>query len=625
MASTSERLTRGAGAWGLRVVGYLLLGVLLTWPLALHLNSSLPGFPNVDAADTLWLRGLVPPLLASPGQWPSTDAVFWPQGYPVLLLTPNLMDHALGGMLAALLPFPLSDNVFWLGCLLANGLSAHHLGRTLTRSRAPLEREGAGWLLGVGWVCSEPLLRELNLHHAPQTMAFWIPLYLAAFAQALEPQGRVRHAIAAGLFMLGAALSYWYLALFAALGSLPLLLAGARKLDRQAWLRFGLAVGVTLLGALPALLPFALSWDSLPVTSPESAPMPLDIAADLSALPAHQRFEAAHGAAPLELLWSSYMDRSNRISWVLLGAVALSAALSLRAQRARQMLPWLAMAALGAVMVLGPFLKRGEDLVLVGGSALSLPFHWLGQLHPFLDRLTWPERWGMVLPLGLLAAAALRLPRPGLWVPALLAEALLLSANLPVQTQDLQYEQAWRVLEASQGAVLELPLKRDGLSMPQVGRHQRYHRKPVVNPLLLPPGAPKPQGWDDWMRAQPLLDWIRVLEGGQDPGPLPPGAVEALAAQGVGAIALDALPGSVMHRNRANRRVNALEAALGAGEDHGSVVIWWLRPPAPHVTPNLDGPAWRKATEHRLETTPRPPLDTLIDPTWNFLLGREKD
>ena len=338
--------------WLSRVLGYLLAITALTWPLMGHLSSMLPGFPNVDSGDTVWLRGLIGPTLLNPSDWPTSYDVFWPSGYPVLLLTPNVMDHALGGVLGLVFPFPLADNLLWVGSLLAAALAAHHLGRTLAVERKGLSREGAGWLMGLGWIACDALLREVNLHHAPQTLCFWIPLYLACFHRLLQPTGRWRDAIGAGLFILGAALSYWYLALFAALGSLPLLLAAAKGMSRQSWLRFGAAVGIALLFALPALAPFALSWDQLPVTSPESAPAPLNLPADYSALATAKQFEAGHGAPLWFPFVSGPIDRSNRISWVLVLGTLTALGLAWRQGKLKSALPWLAMAAVSYICLL---------------------------------------------------------------------------------------------------------------------------------------------------------------------------------------------------------------------------------------------------------------------------------
>ena len=148
------------------------------------------------------------------------------------------------------------------------------------------------------------------------------------------------------------------------------------------------------------------------------------------------------------------------------------------------------------------------------------------------------------------------------------------------------------------------------------------HGHPVLNPLLLPPGAPMPDGWQAWTQEQALLIWLEALEAGQKPEPPPESARQALAEQGVGAIALDAVPGNLLPKNRLNRRIRELSEGLGEPEDHGAVVVWWLRPPAPHAAPTVNGKQWRENMDRDMGNTPVPEFESLIDPIWNAQRGR---
>ncbi len=596
----SRPLPAGA-AWALAALGYLALACALTWPLVTALNSSLLGFPNIDQGDTVMLRGVVAELLSHPGDFPVSTQVYFPFGFPVMHLVPNLMDHATGALLTAL-PFPLSDNLWWLFMLTANGLAAHRLGHRLGG-------HGAGVVLGMGWLCSEALLREANVHHAPQIMCFWAPLYLDALLMTLSREGRWRHAAMAGLFMGLAGLTYWYGAMFLAFASVPVAAWGLRA---HSWRRLALAVVVALVVALPMLMPELMSWDTLPLTGGES-PAPVRMDGDLSAVPEGLKFITQQGGDPLFPLRRSPIDRSNALSLVVLGLAAFSLWRRRREPRAWALL---GIAAVGYVFVLGPYLKWGEDAL-----GPSLPFLWLGKLHPFLARLTWPQRWGLLLPLGLLPLAALA-PRSWYAAPLILLETLLLSGNAPLFVQDLSDLEGWRALQASDGAVLELPLARPGPLAPLVGLHQRYHRKALVNPMLLPPGAEAPGEWDAWLREMSLIQSLLVAEKGRalaDPGP---DAVVQLREAGVGAIAIDALPGSTLKTSRLVKLRAGLTRVLGEPEDHGCALVWWVAPPLYRTEPLEDGDRWRAGVEARYSQTPQPELDTLIEPTWNKLWAR---
>ncbi len=579
----------------LLTVAYLLLAVVVSWPLVLRPATSLLGYPNVDGFDTVHLRGAITELLRHPAGLTSM-AAYWPAGFQPLSLTPNLLDHLLAAPLVLLLPFPLADNLWWLLALTLNGLAGHHLGRRLGGTH------GAGALVGVAWATAECVLREANLHHAPQALAPFAPLYLAALLDVLEGGGR-RAALRAGLWFGLASLGYWYTGLFLAVGSLGLVaLRRARIL--------ALLPGVLLAAVLviPALLPWLVHWADLPVAAPAQTAAAHVAIAELEAVPTADRMAALHGSDPLFPFRATPIDRSNRVGVVLLVAAVLGA----RRFPSWQRWGLVAMAVAGALFVLGPVLKAGESPVLVAGRTVPLPFAWLAALGPWFARLDWPERWGCLVALGCAGLAA-RTPRP--WIPAglLLVEGILLSGNLPLATQDLHLLEHWRVLGRADGAVLELPLSRWGLDASVVGLHRRYHGRPSANPMLLPPGAVPPLAWKEWTVRQPFLQWLQAYEDRKMPEDPEVDLVAALARSGIGAVALDAEPHGVLTDGRARNFRKRLARVLGPPDDYGVVVVWWTRPPVERAPPTVpDGDAWRTAAARWRRLHPEPERDTLI-------------
>ena len=578
---------------------YLLLAAAMTWPMVLAPHASTVGFANIDALDTMALRGLIASI--SPGEAPWTDALFFPIGYPVLQLTPNVLDHLTGALLTVL-PFPLSDNLWWLAVLTLNGLCAHRLGARISGS------ESGGWLAGVIFLMSEPIAREANLHHAPQSMAFFAPLYLDAVL-ALRASPSAKKAALAGLWLAGAGWSYWYLAMFLGLGTLPLLLGVPLA---------SLAVlgGTAALVAAPGLLPWLVLFDDLALTA-MSAPPPAQPPASYAALPEGQAFITQHGSDPLFWLRRTPLDTANRVALTAL----LAAILGSRGLDRRTAVGLWLLAGLGAVMVLGPYLKWGDEVVLIDGShPIALPFRWLSSLHPFLERLTWPERWGVLIPLGLAALAA-RAPRAGWLALIVAAESMLLSGNLPTQTISLRHERCWAALSDATGAILELPQRRPGLRIPRVTVHRRFHGRPVVNPILLPPGVDPPEAWAQWREEQPLIDWLRAFESGTWPSEPGASAVLALQEAGVSAIALDVEPGVMLTDAQLSRYRAGLWRHLGTPIDLGCAWVWWLDPSTPPPEGVADGDTWRAAAAEWKAAHPEPELDTLIQPTWDVQVG----
>ncbi len=579
-----------------RVLGCLALALAMMGRWATAPLSSLPGFDNVDLWDTVMLRGAVAELLRDPARAPWSEAVFAPGGYPILELTPNLLDHLTGALFDLLLPFPLSDGLWWLVVLSLNGLAAHALGRKLGGS------EGAGWLFAAAFALSEPIAREANLHHAPQAMAFWGPWFVLALLRLRERPTAAAAALAGALLGL-AGLSYWYGALFLGLGCLPLLWG----IPALRLFQLGL---VTAAVSAPFLLPFLLSWGEIPLTAGAEPPPAMGMPEGIAALGAREGFVAWHGNDPAFFLRREPMDISNRVSPVLLLAAVLGARQSGRG-------PWLWMAGLGAVMVLGPVLMWAQEPLRVGGHTIPLPFAWLRALHPFLERLTWPERFGVLIPLGL-GALAVRAPRPALWGLALVIESFALSRNLPLQAVDLADRSCHAELEGgAPGAVLELPLRRPGMMSQRPGVHRRFHGRPSANPILLPPGARPPEAWEAWQDDQPLLRALDRLDKASLSA-VGEAEVEALRASGVAVLLLDAEPGVLLRRTDLLRTEEALTSLLGPPVDLGCALAWWLgEGEAPFEASPEEGAAWREEAWTRKQEAEVVDLPTLIRPARN--------
>ena len=331
-------------------------------------------------------------------------------------------------------------------------------------------------------------------------------------------------------------------------------------------------------------------------------------------LGAKEAFVAWHGNDPLFWLRRTPMDITNRVGLVVLFAAVLGA---LRTPpRQRRAFAWLA--GLGAVMVLGPVLLWRADPVTIAGHTITMPFQWLRDVHPFLARLTWPERWGVLISLGLAALAA-RAPRPGLLAVLATVEAFVVSANLPLQSTDLRTQTCLAQLAprsaADRGAVLELPLKRPGLLATRPGVHRRLYRRPMVNAVLLPPGATPPKAWLDWQQGQPLLQANAQLEEGHWPADPGAAAVQQLRDAGITAIILDTDPGAVQTRGGLNSSRAGLTKLLGPPIDLGCAMVWWLSTETAPPQGMADGDAWREQAWKYKQAHPQPEVDTLIKPT----------
>jgi len=576
----------GGRAWRtvtLGVLAWLLLGPAGRAP------GLLPGYANVDAWDTVQLRGLVQWSLAR-GEWPGhSTAVYWPAGFDVGGLLPNRLDHLLAAPFVALLPFPLADTLFWWAVLLAAGLAGHTLGR------AAGGRSSAGWAGALVLMGSEALLREANLGHAPQGLvAFGAWALAAALRLRASPGPRQAGALGVALALCG--LAYWYFGLFMLVAVAPLL--WGRPLRR-------LGTVALVLGA--AWVPALGAWLHTGQALIAATPTP-EVPAAWAALGPALGFVAMHGST-LDLVWATTpWDTSNRLGLGLLVAAALGARRT-RDRRVRWAL--VGGSALAAVMVLGPVLRGPEGPVSVGGAVVWLPFEALRSVHPFFARLTWPERWGLVLPL-LLGALAARAPRPALWGLLVLGETLLRSGNAPLAAQDAGGSACLAAVAPGPGAALVLPLRRGALGAARVGFQQRHLRRPLVNPLGLPPGLGAPPAWLQWLQSDPGMAFLRAVADGAAPPPPGAAARASLAEQGLDLLVVDADPAGPLTEGGLNRYRATVGAWLGPPVDLGCALVWAVRPGVALPPAHPAAREWRRV---RAAGLPAPaPLPTLIEP-----------
>jgi hypothetical protein len=225
---------------------YSALAVVVTYPLVLHLNSTVPadlGDPLLSTS-ILWWNAHVLPLTEK-----------WWNGFAFAPATGTLAfsDHRLGlSLIASPLQWlgatPLTAyNVVLLLTFPLCALAAHVLGFTLTK------RHDAAALCGLAYGFNP--FRIAHLSHLELLAGFAMPIALAALHLYLRDR-RVRWLVAFGvaLFVQGLCATY-YLVFFAVLVALWLLwFVRPRK-----W-RTALAVGIAGVAAAAALLPIAVPY-----------------------------------------------------------------------------------------------------------------------------------------------------------------------------------------------------------------------------------------------------------------------------------------------------------------------------------------------------------------------------
>ena len=404
-----------------------LAALAATWPLAANFTSHLAADAG-DPLQTLWSWNTLHDALHALRNPFVTDLVYFPHGASLVFMTFDLPTACLTLPLWHVLP-PVG--VYNAGLLFAFWLTAwgcHRLVYELTRDRAVA-------------LCAGLAFTAVPYHfaHAAGHMHLlamgWIPLYLVHLHRMIEGRAARRDPILGGLFLALATLASFYHLLFAMVLTPVLFVHAARHHRGQLigirFLKESLCLGATFMLVAGPLVLAVLHQRSLePIAGAHSA---LTFSGDLQSFFVPnlvQRLQPAFGAAARR--WTGNgAEIALYAGYTLLVGAILSAIFAGALARA-----YLAMAALGAVLALGPVLHVGGKVL----KEVPLPYALLVDLLPPIEFMGVPVRLGYVMYLGLVVAAAMGLAhlrgrlagRPVLrWTALALPTALLLAEYAP--------------------------------------------------------------------------------------------------------------------------------------------------------------------------------------------------
>ena len=420
----------------------LVYSILIWWmvcPPQFNITTDLIGYLGSDTIDTLSLRWAF---------W-NSDAHFFPVGWNAIQVTPNFIDHLLFLPLLNL-PFPLADNLWWILNLWLSMLAAHTFGRSLQPTS-----HAAGWLAGMSLLCGDTIFRDMNWGHAPQIM-WWAPLLCLTYLSKWHSDRKQKWLLWSGCWLGIAGSCYFYFMPFILLVTIPLWMAYKRT--GLQWIGIGIVVLSPNLWML-----YTFSSEMVPTPKPP--------------LISGQSLTDIHSAT-LNTLWTGVpIDISNIWSIIWICAV-IWGGYTIRRTHPIQFRVGLWTMAVAFILILG------------SNGAL---FTTLQEL-PLFSRLLWPERFGMLFVIGGMYWIVHQ-PK-GIWIlPLMMMETQIRSKNLPLHTESMNPWNCLRSLQQDSGAILELPLKDgDGLYNQQSLR-QRVHKRPLVNPFILPPFVSPPHEW----------------------------------------------------------------------------------------------------------------------------------
>ena len=468
----------------LAVIGaYVVLTLVMTWPLAAQLNTHLPG-PGDDLLVRYWNRWWVKRVLTQGGDLFETKMIFYPQGVNLLYHNIAWANIALWLPLEPLVGGVAAFNLVYLLNFFLCAVGMYGLARYLMRSTA------AAFVAGLVYAFWPYRLFEID--HSNLISVQWLPLFLLYLIRTVREEFKFRHALLAAVFVALTGYTRWQLlglvAVTAGVYALYSLVFERRHWNLRVILALGIAVVVSLVLMAPGLSP--LIREQLTRQHPEDifAFIPIPKQTDLLAyvVPPHHHvleglFDGLEYAESYTRAW--YCNVYLGYFVVLLSIVGI-----LKARRTAWL--WVGLALVSWLIAMGPALRFNKQVY----ENIPLPYA-LVQEFALFKLMREERRFAILLalPVAMMAAYGVMFLRD--WVraktrvssrytPLLFAALVLLLCvdylQIPLRTFDTQVSPYYQTLAEEPGefGLFNLPTGRD--RSPFLMLCQTVHGKPIV-------------------------------------------------------------------------------------------------------------------------------------------------
>ena len=464
--------------------GYVLLALVMTYPLVLHLGSTIPG-DGFDGWQNYWNLWWVKTALLDLQQSPYfTHYLYYPTGCSLLFQTLNIFNAFLTLPVQLVLGLTASYNFVVLFSFVVGGYGAYLLALHILRAKNGEGAHAAAFLAGVVFSFSPFHFAHL-LGHLQVISLEWLPFCALCLVGSLSsPRLRiVPHIVLPVVFLVLTALCDWYYLLYILIFTLAYVFyqLWRRRAPQLPLLKAVLVLAVAGLILSPLLVPMVAEAlrDSSYLEFPFRTTVRLS--ADLLAFVTPNELHPIWGPAATRL--SQVFSSSTSERMVFAGYIPLALAGYAVWTRRRKAGFWLASGVVFFILALGPYLH-------VAGRQLPIPLPYLGlyRLVPFFSIARSVSRFDVMVMLCLAVLAALglqgvlrRLPaRRGIFV-ASLGVALVCLEFLPVPypLTEVEVPSFYESLaaEPEEYAILELPMNWD---RPAHLLYQTAHRKPII-------------------------------------------------------------------------------------------------------------------------------------------------
>ncbi len=490
------------------VGAYILLTLVMTWPLAGQLTTHLPGRGD-DLLVHYWNGWWAKRVLTQGGNLFYTDLLFYPTGVSLLYHNISWYNIALWLPLEPLVGGIAAFNLVHLSNFVLCAIGMYVLARYLTDSTAAAFIAG---LIYAFWP-----YRLFEVEHPNLIAAQWLPLFLLYLMRAVREERKMRHAMTAAFLLALTGYVRWQLLVLAAIA------AGAYVLyslafERCCWnWRVVIALGVIGIVSLALMAPvlFPIIRGQLTREHPEDlfTPIPIPKHTDLLAYVVPPRHHLLEGLFE-GLLYAESASRPWYCN-VYLGysVIPLVVVGAFKARRTTWF--WMGMAFVAWMLAMGSSPRINKHIY----ENIHLPYYWLKDFLP-IKIMREERRFAMLLALPVAAMAAHGVTFLRDWVrkssriPArcmpLLFAALATVVffdylHIPLKVFDTEISPFYQSLaeEPDRFALFNLPTGRD--RSPFLMFCQTTHGKPIVEGSVARP----PREAAAFVEDNPFLLYLR--------------------------------------------------------------------------------------------------------------------
>gem|GEM_PF-4930108 len=446
----------------------------------------------------------------------------------------NILDGLLSAPLITLFGLRVGFNLACVAILASAGWAMQRFCRSL----------GLGFFAataaGIALMCSSYLSNEISSGRPTQALVVFFLLGLTEVRHIANGSATRKNVIVLGLCTAACGLVYWYYLPLFAIAALSIWLTMRADLTRLAWKQILSSAAFSIALLLPFLVALAQKYKHLPGverTSPEDNELTHLTGGDFGLQMAIETSEW-----PIWPLLKTPNTQSQALSW----GVILLALWGLKASAKKEKRLLLTLFFIGWLFSLGPYLRLNDTIP----TSIPLPFLWIHDAVPFMDRFWWPQRWEILCAIGIAGLAGLgveQLHTSGRLKGVVQKGGLLLllvACGFWARGGFLITSEIQRTPKALyqdvDGPILSFPIRGDSLSGAMVLLSQTVHEHPISGGLGQHLDGHRPPAVDKWMTENPFIEFLLEMEqGSSGTRQVQPEHIQGLLEQGLRYVAID--------------------------------------------------------------------------------------